>query len=128
MHRATFQALRNGYSRVGFPTAKVHRVQFRYAVGNTWELSYIESLCNHTLSFIVAFTNRVILQHYTFQHFFNVCWLTDKALSLWRRKMLKLSTLLPPPTGERERRTINLYDLARVAKTRCGESSAEIAP
>ena len=72
MNRAIFQAPRNKHSRVGFPTAKVHRVQFRYAVGNTWELSYVESLCNHTLSFIVAFTNRVILQYYIFQHFFNV--------------------------------------------------------
>ena len=34
----------------------------------------------------------------------------------------------PPPPGERVRHTINLYDLARVAKTSCGESSAEIAP
>ena len=37
-------------------------------------------------------TNRVILQHYSFQHLFNVCWLLDKAPSLWKREMLKLST------------------------------------
>ena len=65
----------------------------RVAVGNTREFSYVVSLCNHTLSFIVAFTNRVILQHYNFQHLFNVCWLLDKALSLGKREMLKFSTL-----------------------------------
>ena len=75
-----------------FPTTKVHRVQLEMRLGTRSKL---------------AFTNRVILQHYSFQHLFNVCWLLDKA-PLWKREMLKLSTLLPPQEKECNTQLINM--------------------